>query len=105
MGRLGLRTKLVALAFVAAALPVLAFLGSAGFGRQAASQDVAEELDRVAQLNLGQYVRDLHTTCRTIDEMLAPTLDTALGRIRRAIAAAAAGPAVERSAQGHQARA
>ena len=88
MGRLGLRTKLVALAFVAAALPVLAFLGSAGFGRQAASQDVAEELDRVAQLNLGQYVRDLHTTCRTIDEMLAPTLDTALGRIRRAIAAA-----------------
>jgi methyl-accepting chemotaxis protein len=72
--RFGLRTKLVALALAAAALPIVAFVALTAGGRRDASEYVASELDTVTRMNLGQYVRDLYATCGTIDALLAPRL-------------------------------
>ncbi|HRY42593.1 MAG TPA: Cache 3/Cache 2 fusion domain-containing protein [Thermoanaerobaculia bacterium] len=74
MRRFGLRTKLVALALAAAALPVLAFVTLTAAGRRSASREIAVELDAVARMNLGQYVRDLYAACGTVDALLAPRL-------------------------------
>ncbi|MBK8595259.1 MAG: Cache 3/Cache 2 fusion domain-containing protein [Holophagales bacterium] len=74
MRRFGLRTKLVALALAAAALPIVAFVALTAGGRRDASEYVASELDTVTRMNLGQYVRDLYATCGTIDALLAPRL-------------------------------
>ena len=81
----GLRTKLVALALAAAALPVLAFVALTASGRRSSSRDVAAELESVARMNLGQYVRDLYTTCGTIDGLLAPRLTEGLSHFQRLV--------------------
>ena len=85
MRRFGLRTKLVALALAAAALPVLAFLSLTAAGRRSASREIAAELDAVARMNLGQYVRDLYSACGTIDALLAPRLWQGHSQLQRTL--------------------
>lgn len=85
MRRFGLRTKLVALALSAAALPILAFVALTALGRREASEHVASELDDVTRMNLSQYVRDLYATCGTIDSLLEPRLRQGQSELARSI--------------------
>ncbi len=85
MRRLGLRTKLVALALAAAALPVAAFVTLTAVGRRSASREIDVELDAIARMNLGQYVRDLYVACGTIDALLAPRLWQGHSQLQRGL--------------------